>query len=161
MKISKTSWHYKLLSFFNDNDYKRKLVSGGLSNCQYIRHVLYAVIGASFLFMVAVVCLYLVIQTVILLPLWLIFSPVWLTPGLYLGEGWVPAAFSVGALASVVGLMFLISYFVKEYKTKKEIKAYERMRKGIVKKVKSDNIVKAYLKAKNDKICTRVEVIEE
>lgn len=161
MKISKNSWHFKLLSFFNDNDYKRKLISGGLSNCKYIRHVMYSLIGAAFMFVVAVVCLYLVIQTVILLPLWLIFSPVWLTPGLYLGSGWVSSAVAIGFIAIAVGIFFGIVYLVKEYKRKKELKAYERMRQGIVKKVKPDNIVKAYLKAKNDKICTRVEVIEE
>lgn len=161
MKISKNSWHFKLLSFFNDNDYKWKLVSGGLSNCQYIRHVMYSLIGVAFMFVVVVFCLYLVLQTLVLLPLWLIFSPVWLTPGLYLGSGWVSAAAAIGFIAIVVCIVFGIVYFVKEYKRKKEIKAYERMCKGIVPKVKPDNIVKAYLKAKNDKICTRVEVIEE
>lgn len=161
MKISTSSWHYKLLSRVNDSEYTHRLKGGGLSNCQYIRHCMYLVIALCFFFMVAVACLYLVIQTVILLPLWLIFSPVWLTPGLYLGEGWVAAAVGVGCVATAAGLVFLISYFVKEYKIKKEIKAYELLRKGIVPKVKPDNIVKAYFKAKNEKICTRVEIIEE
>lgn len=161
MKISSSSWHYKLLSFFQQNDYFYKLKNGGLSNCQYIRHVLYAVLGASFLFVVAVVCLYLVLQTLVLLPLWLIFSPVWLTPGLYLGTGWVAAAFAIGVIAIIIGIVILISHLIKEYKEKKRNKAFELRRKGIVPKVKPDNIVKAYLKAKNDKICTRVEVIEE
>jgi hypothetical protein len=159
MKISSTSWHYKLLSLFQQTDYFYKLRNGGLSNCQYIRHVLYAVIGASFLFMVAVVCLYLVIQTLVLLPLWFIFSPVWLTPGLYLGAGWVAAALAIGTIAIAVAIFFGIAYLVKEYKEKKRNKAFELRRKGIVPEVKPDNIVKAYLKAKNEKICTRVEVI--
>lgn len=161
MKISTSSWHYKLLSFFQDNDYLRKLKAGGLSNCQYIRHVMYAVLGASFMFMVATVCIYLVIQTLVLLPLWLIFSPVWLTPGLYLGSGWVGSAIAIGLIAIAVGTFFGIVYLVKEYKEKKRNKAFELRRKGIVPEVKPDNIVKSYLKAKNDKICTRVEVIEE
>ncbi len=113
------------------------------------------------MFVVAVVCLYLVLQTLVLLPLWLIFSPVWLTPGLYLGSGWVSAAIAMGCIAIAVGIFFGIVYFVKEYKEKKRNEAFELRRKGIVPKVKPDNIVKAYLKAKNDKICTRVEVIEE
>lgn len=161
MKVSTSSWHYKLLSFFNDNEYKWKLKNGCLSNCQYIRHVLYCLAGASFLFVLVIACLYLVIQTVILLPLWLIFSPVWLTPGLYLVEGWVATSLGILMLAVVIGLMFFISCLAKHYKKKKEIKAYELMRKGIAKKVKPDNIVKAYFKAKNEKICTRVEIIEE
>lgn len=161
MKISKTSWHYKLLSFFNDKEYLYNLNRGALSNCQYIRHVMYSVLGTILFSAVALFGVFLIIQTVILLPLWLIFSPTWLTPGLYLGEGWISTAIGVFILACLFAIFACFVHISKQYKRKKELKAYERMRKGIVKKVKPDNIVKAYLKAKNDKICTRVEVIEE
>lgn len=161
MKISKTSWHYKLLSFFNDRDYMYKLHKGALSNCQYIRHVTYSVLATIFASAVVLFGAFLIVQSVILLPLWLIFSPTWLTPGLYLGEDWIATAIGVLIAAFIVGIFVCFVYAAKEYKRRKEIKAYERMRQGIVKKVKPDSIVKAYFKAKNDKICTRVEVIEE
>jgi uncharacterized BrkB/YihY/UPF0761 family membrane protein len=158
MKISKDSWHFKLVNFFSGDQYAYRIERGRVSNCQHIRKTLFSVLMSflmSFLMLAAISLLvFILFIGYIALPLWAVFDVQFFDLS-EKGIGWfrdtLSLAIIVDSLTVIFGLFFTAKHFI--YK-------WAKNRKPKVKVVKPDGFVTSYLKAKNEKICTRVEFVE-
>ena len=151
MKISKNSWHFKLINFFKD-DYAFKVRQNQISDCQHIRNVF----GFSLLTLVIIgfisLITFILFVGYIALPLWYIFGVEFFNltkeAGGIFGDT-LPLAVIVDVLTVGLGGCFLVKTGYRKWKANRPEPVE-----------KPDGVIKTFFKSQNEKICSRVEFVE-